>query len=393
MLTHAHLPAFSALRRQWMLSWLAGAGVVAMGISVLTSVWGFQPAMQWGLQASMVLAYVLIRLGGALKLNFDPRERVLRPRLGAATGLTLIRSALVAALAGFLFEPLALSGNPVWMGWMPGCLFLTAAVLDYFDGYFARKSGTEGCLGQFLDTEVDALGLLVASSFLVWSGMAPLAYLVVGCGYYALKLLIRLRRQSGRWVQMVKPRPAARLVAGVEMAVAGLLMLPVFGRTAAGLAAWVMIAALVEELVRDWWVVCGRASTDGRLSGRWMGAFERTAAHGLPLAARAAILWSAGRLVAEALLDPALSKTSALQTILLLVPALLCGLGVAARTSAMVLSLIGAYLLSLAPQSTAAAVLLGCALTLIMIGAGPWRLWQPEDRFLLQKRGASTAAR
>jgi phosphatidylglycerophosphate synthase len=367
--------------------------MLAVAVWALSRVWSLAAALQWGLQASMVLAYVLIRLGGALELNFDPRGLPLRPRLSAATGLTLTRSALVAALAGFLFQPRALSGHPAWLSWIPGCLYITAVVLDYFDGYLARRTGTEARLGEFLDTEVDAAGLMVASLFLVWSGMAPLAYLTVGIGYYALKLLIRIRRQRGRFAQTVKPRPGARLVAGLEMGVAGLALLPVFGRAAIHLAAWVMTAALLEELVRDWWVVCGRASNDGRPLGRRMEAFERVVTHVLPLAVRAVILASAGRLLAGVFLGPGLPELSSFQSALLLVFAVLCVLGVAARAAAVVLSLIGAGLLTGAPQPTDAALLMSGALILIMTGAGPWRLWQPEDRLLLEKRGASKATR
>jgi phosphatidylglycerophosphate synthase len=372
--------------------WAVAVGVVAAAAWGMRILWGLEPALQWGLQAAAVLAYVLIRMGTALERNHHPQDSRLRPHIGAANGLTLSRAVLIAALAGSLFLPQPLSSPGDWQAWLPGCLYLSAAILDFSDGYLARRTATETRLGEFLDTEIDAVGLMVASLFLVWSGRAPWAYLLVGMGYYMLKGAIWIRGRLNQPTHTVSPRPMARLVAGVEMGFAGVALLPIFDAQAMHFAAWVMIAALGEGFMRDWFIVCGWASAAGRPVRLWMMHLERIAAYALPLVLRAAILTAAGRLLAVTPNSLSTSSLFLLQAPMLLICAVGCGLGVAARTAAMVLSFIGANLKSAGWDGADAAVLLVCALMLMITGAGPWRLWQPEDRFFLHKRGSARNA-
>ena len=382
-------PILSRLRRQWAFLWAAAVGVVAAAVWGLRILWGLEPALQWGLQAAAVLAYVLIRMGTALEMNHHPQDYRLRPYIGAANGLTLSRSVLIAALAGSLFRPWPLSSRADCQVWLPGCLYLSAAILDFADGYLARRTATETRLGEFLDAEIDAAGLMVASLLLVWSGRVPLAYLLVGMGYYALKGAIWLRGRLGQPLHKVSPRPMARLVAGVEMGFAGVALLPIFEAQAIHFAAWVMIAALGEGFMRDWFIVCGWASADGRPVRLWMMHLERIAAYALPLVLNAAILTAAGRLLAVISNSLGASSLFPLHAAILMICAVCSILGVAARTAAMVLSLISANLMSAGCGGTDAAGLLVCALMLMITGAGPWRLWQPEDRFLLHKQGSA----
>lgn len=380
------------LRRQWAFLWpvaaLIAAGVWGLGISC-----GFEAALPSGLQSAAVLAYVLVRMRPALEKNHrlcDPR---LRPNIGAANGLTLSRSVLIAALAGALFQPWPWDSQADWRAWLPGALYLSAAVLDFADGYLARSSATETRLGEFLDTEIDALGLMAASLFLVQSGRVPTAYVFVGAGYYALKAAMWIRGKLKRPLHAVRPRAMARLVAGLEMAFAGVALLPVFEPQALHLAAWVMMAALGESLMRDWFVVCGWAAADGQPIRASMRRLERIAAYVFPLVLRTAIFTAAVRLWVPASHSLGASLMSPLHSAMVLIGAGCCFFGVAARTAAMLLSFIGAGLISAEGAVAEAAVLLACTLTLMITGAGPWRLWQPEDRFLLEKQGSARKAK
>jgi L-lactate permease len=67
-------------------------------------------------------------------------------------------------------------------------------------------------------------------------------------------------------------------------------------------------------------------------------------------------------------------------------------MGLAARLAAMLLSATTALLLSSADPGPGMAVVLGCAVSLILTGAGSVRLWQPEDRWLLERRGTARNA-
>jgi CDP-diacylglycerol--glycerol-3-phosphate 3-phosphatidyltransferase len=264
--------------------------------------------------------------------------------------------------------------------WLPGLLYLIASLMDYGDGYLARSTHSVTRLGEYLDTDVDALGLLVVSLLLVSGSKAPPAYLWTGIGFYALQAAIRIRQALGRPVGRIAPRVGARWVAGCEMGFAAAALLPIFGPEATRPAAWVMTLALGVSLSQDWMIVCGYTAEDGRLLS-----FARVLARGLPLMLRAAV--PAGLIAcfspspAEALwiLPPSLGGMA-------IACAALCALGVAARIAAMVMSVLCAAWLIPCIPGNGPAFLLMVALGLMLTGAGRPRLWQPEDRFLMRPR-------
>jgi phosphatidylglycerophosphate synthase len=351
----------------------AGGGCIGALVAV-------GPALLWTAPAAAVLAYVLIRLRHLLPLNTRLHAPGLHPRLGAANWITLVRAGMIAGLAG-------LAGQPAWvitvlsakLEWAPGALYLTVVALDFADGLVARATKSESPLGERLDAFCDGLGLLVASALAVGLARAPAVYLAAGAGAYILQAAVWVRRKSGRPTAPVEPRPGARLVAGVEMVFAGLILLPLFDHQVTGSTAWVMTAALALSLGKDWLVVCGCAAPDGSPAVEWLRTIRRLTAPALPLALRAGIAAAA------------LSQTGGFfpdaAGILIRVSAALCAMGVAARASAVLLSLSAAW-----PENAidpgASVALSACGLALIMTGAGSIRLWQPEDRFFLSKLGA-----
>jgi CDP-diacylglycerol--glycerol-3-phosphate 3-phosphatidyltransferase len=385
-MTNAYNFELGRLRRQWIFLGIIGGGCLAGGACLLVDLMGPRPAGRWFLQAALVLAWVFFRLGGALGLNHPADDPRLRPSLGAANRITLLRAVLTASLAGFLFQAPPADAGPAW-SWLPGLLYLTAAVMDYADGLVARATGTVTRLGEYLDAEIDALGLLVASLLLVSGARAPLPYLWVGFGYYGLQAAIRLRRAAGRAIGRVAPRPDARWVAGCQMGFAAAGLLPAFGPEATWPAAWVMAAGLFLSLGRDWLVVCGYADPDGKPRTRWLKILESALAAVLPVMLRAAVAaavalslwgWPAG---AGMPLPPAAARA------VWIAGGALCVLGVAARCAAMVLSLSAAAWLLPASPGIISAVTLAAAIMLMLTGAGRPRLCQPEDRVLMAKVG------
>lgn len=171
----------SRLRAQW---W------TAVGLCFLILLGGFWAlihgrsgpnAVRWVLQSTVVAIYVLGLLRYGLVRNYHPDQKILRSTLGYGTWLTIIRGALIAVLAGYLFQPWPASKFlPGRLSWAPGLLYITASILDYIDGRVARACRHETRLGAFLDINLDALGLLVAPLAAVWYGQLPLAYLSVG---------------------------------------------------------------------------------------------------------------------------------------------------------------------------------------------------------------------
>ena len=128
----------------------------------------------WALKVAGVMAYQLIYL-------LRNRNRILAGETldhlwGLANILTLIRGGLIAVLAGFLLVP----KPAAILGWLPALLYTLLASLDFLDGYWARKSNTTTRLGELLDQEYDALGILVAVVLTIQYGHLPAAFIYIG---------------------------------------------------------------------------------------------------------------------------------------------------------------------------------------------------------------------
>jgi phosphatidylglycerophosphate synthase len=382
-------PALDRLRRQWTYHAGGCGAFVACVVGALAIGSSPRVAIRWGIPTVIVLACFFFRLVRSLSLNHPPDapER-LHSSLGIANFLTIVRAVLVASLGGFLFLAPVVAWETAW-DWLPGMVYLTAVAMDYADGYLARITYRVTRLGEFLDTQVDALGLLLAGLILVFRAKAPLPYLWVGLGYYVLQAAIRLRSVAGRPVGRVAPRPDARWAAGCEMVYAALALLPVFKPEATRPAAWVMTLAMGISLGMDWRIVCGHAPESGRARSRMQDQCWKVLGGGLPLALRFAI-------TAVLILTCCASPNDPLGDIpwpirsAALVSGVLCALGVAARAAAVLLSLICAlWLIPTLPGSVASFTLMA-SIALMLTGAGHPRMWQPEDRFLMKKRGPRT---
>jgi CDP-diacylglycerol--glycerol-3-phosphate 3-phosphatidyltransferase len=215
-------------------------------------------ASQWILQSTVITIYVLGLLRYGLSWNYHPDQKVLRSTLGYGTWLTIIRGALIAVLAGYLFQPWPLSGFlPGSLSWTPGILYITASILDYFDGRVARARRQETRLGAFLDINLDALGLLIAPLVAIGYGQLPTAYLSVGIAYYVFKAGVRLRKKFSKPVVEPEPWRGARVIAGLQMGFVGIALLPVVKPPVTTWVAYMLMMPLLAGFVRDWMIVCG----------------------------------------------------------------------------------------------------------------------------------------
>jgi len=114
----------------------------------------------------------------SFKKNYQPVTKILLPHLGYATWLTLLRAGLIGTLTGFVFQNIPITAEKSnWLAWTPGVIYILAILLDYIDGYVARISGHETRLGEWLDTKIDALGLLVAPVLAIGYGRLPIFYI------------------------------------------------------------------------------------------------------------------------------------------------------------------------------------------------------------------------
>jgi CDP-diacylglycerol--glycerol-3-phosphate 3-phosphatidyltransferase len=88
----------------------------------------------------------------------DNREKIVRI-LSNPNVLTLFRVAAVPAIVVLMMYP----GRVFTL--LAGLLFSAASITDYFDGYFARKSGRISNFGKIMDPVADKL--LVSCSFIM----------------------------------------------------------------------------------------------------------------------------------------------------------------------------------------------------------------------------------
>jgi len=159
------------LRRQWL--WVAFAWVSILFISYvwLNQVWPY--AQRWLIFSSIVQIYGLWILWRHLPLNHRAGESALFTTLGTANHLSLIRGLLASLVAGFLFLP--------WptgiLSWLPSLLYLVAYIIDYFDGYYARRNNQVTLLGTKLDIEFDGLNMFIVNLLAIWYGQLDLWFL------------------------------------------------------------------------------------------------------------------------------------------------------------------------------------------------------------------------
>jgi len=305
------------------------------------------------------------------------------PTLGAANWITLVRGAVIVALAGFL--PLIAQSRPAlppFLLWAPGLTYLGVALADLMDGFLARRQHRETELGQRLDIETDAAGLLVALLVAVGSQRLPAFALLVGLAYYIFIFGIQWRQKKSLPLVALQSRPYARIIAGFQIGLVGLALLPLFNPTCTFAIALLVMIPLLGGFVRDWLVVSCRLQTDAqqhtaldRRAGRILTQF-------LPLVLRLIVLAGGTVILMRGDLFPA----PFFQQGLLGLCCLLSGLGCLGRSSALLLSLWLGSNLSPFGTSVHALVLFGAAATLMLTGTGPLSLWSPEERILYRRQ-------
>ena len=171
--------------------------------------------------------------------------RVVR-RLGPAMWVTLVRGVLAVAVAALVAASFA--------GDVPVAaivvLATVALVLDYLDGWVARRTGTESRLGARLDGEVDAFLILALSVY-----VAPIAgawVLAIGAARY----VFLAAGWPFAWMRAELPRRDWRKVVaatqGIVLTVAAADVLP---RVLTRVALTAALALLAESFGRDvWWL-------------------------------------------------------------------------------------------------------------------------------------------
>jgi CDP-diacylglycerol--glycerol-3-phosphate 3-phosphatidyltransferase len=335
------------------------------------------------------LIYVLAVLRSGLPLNHRPDETRVLAHLGLANSITVVRGVLVSVLACFWKWPATIPFSIHHsFAWLPGIIYMTAALLDLLDGIAARHTDHVSRLGERLDTLFDALGLLTA----VLAGIAlhqlPLSYLAVALAYYVFSVGIQIRRRTGRMVIPLKPRPAARLIAGFNMGFVATALLPVYRPPATAIAAMVFMIPLLAGFLRDWLVVSGRIKPGPSQPAPWEAKWHCLFRERLPVLLRTVLL-----LCSLAALEKSAAFFSGntagplhffgptVRPIFLL-SVVLVSLGVMGRLAALPILLLSGLWISRQGEDPVWCLLMVAAAALLITGSGHLSLWQPEEKYL-----------
>ena len=242
---------------QWWVALAGGVCLLLVGSAVISWSRPSISALRWILQAAPVIIYILFILQRKWSLNRRCEDGRLSVSLGPANWITLARGGLIAMLAGFWLQPWPGRFNPEEVaGWLPGIIFIAAAMGDALDGWVARLTDNQTLLGIYLDTRIDALGILVASLVAVGYGQLPVFYISAGLAWYLLRLAVWLRKRTGRSCGEVKRRKGARLMAGLQMAFLSLVLLPLFSPPFTHVAAILILIPFLAGFLLDWRMVC-----------------------------------------------------------------------------------------------------------------------------------------
>jgi len=335
------------------------------------------------------LIYVLAVSCSALTLNHRPGETQVLSHLGMANGITMVRGVLVSELACFWNWPATIPFSVHQsFAWLPGVIYITAALLDLVDGIVARHTDHVTRLGERLDTLFDALGLLTAVLAGIALNQLPLSYLAVALAYYVFSAGIGVRRRTGRMVIPLKPRPAARLVAGLNMGFLATALLPIFRPPATTIAAMVFMIPFLAGFLRDWLVVSHRLKSGSSQPAPWEEKWRCVLRERLPVVLRVVILLS----FLAALEKTAVSFSAnaegpfyifgSIAPSILLLSVTMVSLGVMGRLAALPILVLSGLWISRQGSDPMWCLLLAAAAALLISGSGNLSLWRPEEKYL-----------
>lgn len=201
----------------------------------------------------LVVVACLLAVQGAIVVSVYRYEVDGPTSFTIPTAITVFRGAAIAVLAGFL-----LTSPEGLVVWVPAILYAAVAGLDAVDGFLARLTGTASAIGARLDTEMDALGLLVGAAVAITIGMAPIVYLLVGLARYGFVAGLTVRRRLGRPISELPESRLRRVNAAAQMAVVILLLAPWPGPDTSRILALVAMVPFLLVFVRDWLLATDR---------------------------------------------------------------------------------------------------------------------------------------
>jgi len=369
-------------RRWWTVTIVFG---LSLGLGYLVN-----QTTHWLVIAAIVATYELWLLRRNLSYNHRHNESDLLPSLGTGNAFTLFRGLLLAWLAGFIFSPWP-TGEMVFL---PFFLYLLAALTDGVDGYVARRTNHATKLGEILDIEFDALGILIATALAINYGQLPWEFLILGLARYLFVFGLWWRKRQGKPVVDLPFSVTRRLLAGFQMGFIAVMLWPGVRPPGTTLAGIVFAVPFLAIFSRDWLLVSGRIAptaptylTIRRKLVIWL-------TYWLPVPLRIVVAVTTMSLVitsvfpipASATLsdaDPFLTSIVGLAFISML----LVVFGAAGRLATLgLIPLAATFILGTGLDFTNG-LMLSSTIAIMLLGTGAFSLWKPEDRFLNRRAG------
>jgi CDP-diacylglycerol---glycerol-3-phosphate 3-phosphatidyltransferase len=233
-------------------------------------------------------------------------------------------------------------------------------------------------IGARLDMAYDALAMVLISGVGIRYGVLPWWYLAVPLAHPLFVLGIWLRRRLNRPVAPLPDSATRRMVASLQMGFLAGVMAPLFDRTATHWLAGFFMVPLIGGFLRDWGLVSGRLDPMSDRYRRRLRTLGRFLTQRLPLALRVVIVpltLLASRSWPESVQWAALTAS------------LLMASGLVGRTAS------GVFLIAISLATLQRSVngfdviLLALGTAVLFLGTGPYAVWSPEQRLLMERAG------
>jgi CDP-diacylglycerol--glycerol-3-phosphate 3-phosphatidyltransferase len=273
--------------------------------------------------------------------------------------------------------------------------FTSSYVADQFDGYLARRAGTQSAFGEALDMELDGLGILLAVSLAVSYGTLPVIFLPIGLARYGFSFLIALRERAGLPVADLPSSRSRRPIAGLTRGFVSAALWPALDRPEATLAGIPFFLAIGASFLRDSLVVACVLDPKSPRYQRTRALLRRVLLDLIPILLRLSLpvftLGVAPGLIAvreplnrsfsDAGLTPAPLWTTVFGATMLLLTILIV-IGLAARLAATLFIFPLGLTIASVGLDPWRALLFVNVIAILLLGSGVGSLWKPGDRLL-----------
>lgn len=350
---------------------VSAGGLAILGFFVAVRDLEISAATGWLALTTVALLLLFGALWRKLPANRTAPDGPVLRALGYGSLLTIFRGILLAYLFGFMAIP-ELSG---WLAWVPGILFGITVFADFFDGFLARRQGLLTGLGEWLDVNIDAAGILIGCLVGIHFGRLPVWYLPVGLARYLFIFGIWVRERRGLAVFQLSESSRRRGLAGSQMIFITILLLPVFSPPATFYAAAVFMAVFLGSFLFDWFLVSGWIDP---ARPRWLGPNQSNLETRLPIILR---LITAGLLIYVTLNSYWREPSNLPPTVILVLNFILAFMliaGLAGRLAAVVILLMIGIMQMSGPLDLAAILLIIFASLVFFTGTGAWSIWSAD---------------